>query len=183
MSVLETDRLVLRPFRANDLDLLQALYGDPEVMRYVGSGAVLDREQTRARLEQTVAHWHRHGYGMWALVHKHDGRFVGRCGLAYLARSGETALAYLLVRRSWGRGLATEAASRAVRFAFETAALRRLAAYVHRDNAASQGVLRKVGMACEGPCRFEGMDALRYGMEPAGVRVFATTGTPREAGR
>jgi RimJ/RimL family protein N-acetyltransferase len=52
----ETERLRLRPFRASDLDDLAALYGDPEVMRFLGDGQPRDREQARERLDRMVGH-------------------------------------------------------------------------------------------------------------------------------
>jgi ribosomal-protein-alanine N-acetyltransferase len=117
--VLHTDRLLLRPFREEDLDDLAALYGDAAVMRFLGEGRPMDRAQTRERLERMIRHWQEHGFGIWALFDKESGGFVGRCGVACLHRPGEAELAYTLARRCWGKGLATEAAGAVLRHAFE----------------------------------------------------------------
>src|SRR5579883_1534181 len=109
MSVLQTPRLLLRPFRADDLDDLAELYADPEVTRYIGTGCPQNRDQVQRRLERMMRHWQEHGFGMWALLHKPEGRFVGRCGAGYLHGRGDPELAYTLARRFWGQGLATEA--------------------------------------------------------------------------
>jgi RimJ/RimL family protein N-acetyltransferase len=84
-SLLLTERLLFRPFRETDLDDLTALYGDAEVMRFLGEGRPLDRE----RLDRMLRHWQEHGFGIWALFDK-EGGFVGRCGVAYLHRNSST---------------------------------------------------------------------------------------------
>src|SRR5438128_2204028 len=115
--ILETERLLLRPFTQDDEEDLFALYTDPRVMRYLGG--VRTREQTRQRLDAMLAHWREYGYGIWALVEKGTGAFVGRCGLGHLHEEvGDPELAYTLGRACWGRGLATEAAGRALAFGF-----------------------------------------------------------------
>jgi ribosomal-protein-alanine N-acetyltransferase len=161
--ILETERLVLRPFTQDDEDVLFALYTDPEVMRFLGG--VRTREQTRQRLAAVVAHWREYGYGIWALVEKGAGGFVGRCGLGHLHEEvGEPELAYTLGRDHWGKGLATEAAVRAVRFGFEVLRLPRVVAYARPDNAASRRVMEKLGMTFEWVCEFLGAPAVRYGL-------------------
>src|SRR5262249_55477390 len=115
---LVTERLLLRPFRESDLDNLALLYGDAEVRRFLRDSRPLDRDATRERLERMIAHWREHGFGLWALFAKENGRFVGRCGVAY-QHCPDPELTYGLARAFWGPGLATEAASAALRYAFE----------------------------------------------------------------
>ena len=81
MLIAETPRLLLRHFRATDADALDALFGDPEVMRF-GDGT-----KTPAQVRQWIARWTddlyaRWGLGMWALVRRHDERVIGYCGLS-----------------------------------------------------------------------------------------------------
>src|SRR5579862_7099585 len=109
MNILETERLILRPIRETDLDDLCALYSDPEVMRYLNTG-VLNRDETRIRLQRMLDHWQRHGYGIWAVVHKIDGNFIGRCGIANIHDYEDRELAYTFARAYWGQGYATESA-------------------------------------------------------------------------
>jgi ribosomal-protein-alanine N-acetyltransferase len=144
----ETPRLRLRPFAAGDLDDLCGLFGDPEVMRYVGNG-VRTREETEASLARMAGHWPRLGFGMWALHDKETGRFVGRCGLQPLADTPEVELGYTLHRAFWGRGLAAEASAAALRHGFETVGLPRVVAIALPENAASRRVMEKAGLAFE----------------------------------
>jgi ribosomal-protein-alanine N-acetyltransferase len=161
---LQTDRLVCRPFRADDLDDLAALYADAEVMRFLAQGRPLDREQTRERLERMLRHWREHGFGMWALFEKEGGGFLGRCGVNYAHRPGEAELAYTLARRSWGRGLATEAAGAVLRNAFAVLRLPRVVAFARLENVASQRVMQKLGMSFQEACSYNDVDAVMYAL-------------------
>jgi ribosomal-protein-alanine N-acetyltransferase len=160
--MLQTERLVFRPFRETDLDDLAALFADPEVMRYLSRGVPLTRAETAERLERALRHWSQHGFGIWALFER--GAFVGRCGVAYLHFADQPELAYTLARRCWGKGLATEAAARALRYAFEEVGLPRVVAFARVENGASRRVLEKVGMTFRGPYEYEGHEAVAYEM-------------------
>src|SRR5262249_45212880 len=143
---LETSRLWLRPITADDLDDLARLFGDPLVMRYLGTGNVRSREESSAALNDMIDHWARRGYGIWALCERHSGRFLGRCGLQFLDALGETELLYTLLRECWGRGYATEAATAALRFGLEQCGLERVVALALPEHTASLRVLAKIGM-------------------------------------
>jgi ribosomal-protein-alanine N-acetyltransferase len=142
---LETARLRLRPLTAGDRDELYAIYADPEVSR-----TLITRPQSSEEFQEPFEQMLELSstLGMWAIVHKDEDRFIGRCGY-YLfsdppARIPE--LAYLLSRAHWGRGLATEAARCCLDFAFLERAWPEVVAMVRVGNAASVRVLRKVGM-------------------------------------
>jgi ribosomal-protein-alanine N-acetyltransferase len=165
VGALQTERLVLRPFREEDLDDLAALYGDPLVMRFLGEGRAKTREQTRELLRRAIEHWRRHGFGIWALLDRQDDRFVGRAGVAHLHDLGDAELSYTLARRCWGRGLATEAVREVLRHALAVLRLPRVLGVAQVDNIASQQVMRKVGMTLRGPYRDDGKPALLYAID------------------
>jgi ribosomal-protein-alanine N-acetyltransferase len=168
-AILHTERLVFRPFHEDDLDDLAALYGDAEVMRFLGEGRPMDRAQAKERLERMLRHWQEHRFGIWALFARKGSGFVGRCGVAYLHRPDEAELAYALARQHWGKGLATEAAGRALRYAFEVLGLPRVVAFARVENIASQKVMARIGMTFEQMCQYGGWDAVRYVVQnPAG---------------
>ncbi|MFQ3615514.1 MAG: GNAT family N-acetyltransferase [Cyanobacteriota bacterium] len=144
----ETQRLYLQPFQPDDLDALAALYAKPDVMRYVGHG-VRTREETQTGLHRMMAHWQAHGFGMWKLIEKGTGAFVGRAGLIYLDSTPEIEVGYALDRPFWGRGLATEAARASLQFGFDTLELERIVAIARPENRASQRVMQKLGMTYE----------------------------------
>ncbi len=144
-AVIETPRLRLVPFAADDLDHLAALYGDPEVMggRKLG---VQSRAESAAWLTDYVAHWQARGFGMWSLRARAGGDFVGECGFRPLAAGqAEIELSYGLAPVFWGQGLGHEAAARACDFVFAETALSHVVAVTRADNAASRRILERLG--------------------------------------
>ena len=142
-TVLETDRLVLRRWREEDLEPFAAMNADPEVVRHLASG-LLDRGGSDAVARYADACFEAYGYGL-AAVEDRDG-FCGFVGLARLARRpDEVEIGWRLARSVWGRGYATEAA-RAWVDAAPGLGLRRLVCFVAPDNAASLAVARHVGL-------------------------------------
>jgi ribosomal-protein-alanine N-acetyltransferase len=168
--ILETDRLRLRPVAAGDLDEFAALYGDPEVVRFIGYRSPMTREQTAERLVFMLDHWRQHGFGMWALLLKADGRFVGRCGMRYLDETTEIEVGYTLAREFWGQGFATEAARAVVRYALDVMKVSRLVAVADPANVASIKVMKKLGMTFEGMGRFYNSNCVLYALAPATAR-------------
>jgi ribosomal-protein-alanine N-acetyltransferase len=162
--ILETERLRLRPVVADDLDHFAALYGDPDVMRFIGLRGPLTREQAGERLEFMIDHWRRHGFGMWTLRLKASGEFVGRCGLRYLEETPEVELGYTLAKAFWGQGLATEASRAVARHAFDAIKLRRLVAVADPANVSSVNVMRKIGMIFERTGLFYGSECVLFAM-------------------
>jgi ribosomal-protein-alanine N-acetyltransferase len=144
--LIETARLRLRPLQTADLDAFAAMYGDPEVMRYIGDGTVGTRVETAAWLERRIAAYEQAGRGMLAIVRRADGRVIGRCGLTDWTIEGraEIELGYLVARDVWGEGYATEAAS-AVRDHAVALGIARLIALVDHGNEASRRVAERTG--------------------------------------
>ena len=70
MDLLETPRLLLRPFAAGDAVLVHEVYSDPEVMRYVATGPMSDIAVTERLLADYTAHQRRHGYSFWAVIER-----------------------------------------------------------------------------------------------------------------
>ncbi|NJM07096.1 GNAT family N-acetyltransferase [Candidatus Gracilibacteria bacterium] len=151
MEIFETERVRLRHFVPGDLDALYALYSDPEIRQFYPDGT-LSYEATREELE-----WFLHGHprhpelGLWAMIHKPTGRFIGRSGLLpwTIDRRDEVEVAYMLDKAFWGQGLATEVAQGLVRHGFETLGLRRLIALVHPHNEPSIKVAHRINMELE----------------------------------
>jgi ribosomal-protein-alanine N-acetyltransferase len=165
--ILDTDRLRLRPVAADDLDHFAALYGDPDVMRFIGTRVPMTRQQAGERLEFMLDHWRRHGFGMWVLFRKADGAFVGRCGMRYLDDTTEIELGYTLAKAFWGQGLATEASRAVVRYAFEVMRCARLVAIADPAHVASIHVMKKLGMTFERMGHFYDAECVLYALAPA----------------
>lgn len=163
--MLRTARLVIRSFTSGDIEALGALYGDPQVMRYVGIGVPLTGDETRDALERILLGERRHGFAAWAVTGRRTGDLVGEAGLQLLDGGPEVELTYLFVRSAWGKGYATEAAGAVVEHGFGALGLERVVAVAYPANVASLAVLRKLGMHEGGMARHYGGDLVKYSLE------------------
>lgn len=158
MSVLQTKRLTLRHFEQTDDQALACVFADPEVMRF-GDG-VKSNEWIQDWLSRCIHdHYHKRGWGPFAVIENSSGDLIGYCGLFYfpdINGEPEIELGYRLARKAWGQGYATEAV-RAVRdFAFSSLGLTRLIAMIDPGNAASIRVAEKAGMKYEQDVMLDG---------------------------
>jgi ribosomal-protein-alanine N-acetyltransferase len=163
-----TERLELRAFEPGDLEALHAVYGDPEVTRFIPAYPTL--EHTRRALEIHVHEARAGNPAFWALIERESGDLIGDAGLGLIEGVGpEFELGYTLGPRWWGRGVATEAA-RAVRdHALGPLGLPEVLALVRPANAASINVLEKIGMERVGTRHAYGAEHLMYAPRPAAV--------------
>jgi len=163
-----TPRLRLRDWADDDVEQLADIYADPESVRYLQP---LDLEGTRRQVERIKAHWLEHDFGLWALEERATGRFIGRVGLMHHATWSATAhdaeVGWVIARDLWGKGLATEGGAAALNFGFTTRKMRRIISIAHRDNAASQRVMAKLGMSREGETDWRGLPVVWYAIEAA----------------
>jgi RimJ/RimL family protein N-acetyltransferase len=162
MPEIETERLLLRMFCPEDLDELATLFRDPEVMRYVGEGQPVNREEADKALQSIIRHWQTHGFGRWAAVDKQTREFVGFGGLRSLFGTPE--VVYHLATAHWGKGLATELARASLRFGFEDRKFERIVAIAKPLNAASIHVMEKLGMRYEKHDSYYDIDVVQYGI-------------------
>jgi ribosomal-protein-alanine N-acetyltransferase len=145
MTQIETERLLMRPFAAGDLELLVRHHGDPEVMALM-KGGVQTAEQAGAELDGYLASWRTSGFGIWALFQKDGGAFVGECGLR-LADDDLGVILRITLAKPWrGQGFAGEAMAAAACFGFERAGLDRLKAVTQAINGPARQVLEGLGM-------------------------------------
>lgn len=160
MPELETARLRLRMFMLDDLDALARILGDPDVIRYVGTGQPTSREETANAMQSFIRHWQQHGFGRWAVVEKERGELIGYGGLRSLFGTPE--VTYLLAKSYWGQGLATEVARACLRYGFSQLVSERIVAVTKLENVASQRVLQKVGMKYERHAHYYGIEVVCY---------------------
>jgi RimJ/RimL family protein N-acetyltransferase len=147
---LVTERMVLRRFTADDVDLLVALDADPDVMRYVTGGLATPRREIEEEVLPAWLAWHERSdhLGFFAAEDRETGAFLGWFHLRPGEGRGEDEpeLGYRLRREAWGRGLATEGSRGLVDDAFTTQGARRVTAETMVVNTASRRVMEKVGM-------------------------------------
>ncbi len=151
MPRLETARLVLRAWTLGDVDDAFAIYGDPEVVRFLGAGLPLpDREAQRAWLAPRIARWEQPDYAaydVWAIEERASSRVIGTMMLKPLPPTTDMIeIGWHLARPAWGRGIATEAGREVLRYGFQARALERIHAVVVPENTPSVRVAQRLGM-------------------------------------
>jgi RimJ/RimL family protein N-acetyltransferase len=152
---LETPRLVLRELADDDATAVQAYAGDPEVVRYLewGPNTLEDTARFLAMARTAREAAPRTAYHL-AVVLKTGGRLIGGCRIEIRSpANGSGDLGYVLARRHWGHGYATEATRALVDFGFGRLALHRIWATCDVSNQVSARVLEKLGMRREGHLR------------------------------
>ena len=164
MSELETDRLLLRQFREDDLDAMVRLGSDADVMRFIGDGKVQMREDVWRGIATHLGHWVLRGYGNWAAVEKATDECIGRIGLWNPEGWPGLEVGWLLARSHWGRGLATEGGRAALDWAFGVLGAERVISVIHPDNAASIRVAERLGETFERPSDIRGTPVVIYGV-------------------
>jgi RimJ/RimL family protein N-acetyltransferase len=146
---LETERMRLRRFTADEADLLIDLDSDPEVMRFISGGTPTDPDEivTHVLPRQLQRYSEGERYGMWAAELKGSGDFVGWFHLwPCRLEPHDVEVGYRLKRAFWGRGLATEGTVALIRKGLEEYGLPRIVARTLKANRASQRVMEKAGM-------------------------------------
>lgn len=176
--VLETERLRLRPLCSDDLDLGEAIFLDPEVVKYVCE--LSTPESVPDELETACARGAGGRLGVWCVMDKATGEKLGTSVLLPLPieeddtdwslvvedryPDAEIEIGYMFKRSAWGRGYATEACTRLLRFAFEHTHLEDVVACTDPQNHASQHVLRKSGLKDRGERRCYGTQVPAFGV-------------------
>ena len=161
---LTSERLLLRPFDRSDVELAVEMTTDPDVMKFY-SGAV-----SEAEIVAKAVNFNRRAgggcIGIWTVLGRSTGERLGEVFLLPLPieaddtewelvdgeaiPDGEIELGYLFKPSTWGKGVATEACQRLLRFAFEETPLDEIVAVIEEENAASERVLLKCGFVYEG---------------------------------
>ena len=178
MVEVETERLLLRGWRDGDLEPYARMCADPEVMRFIGSGLTLRREQAEGQMSRFVRHRGERGFGLWALEEKGSGTFIGFAGLAHQEDWAEeehkTEVGWRLDRAFWGRGLATEAAKASVAYGLETLGLERIISIIQPENTASRRVAEKAGLTPRGETHWRSSKVVWYAIDrPADLKPDA----------
>lgn len=143
---IETERLILRPFREEDLDEEFSIVGDPDTMSFY------PRAYTKAEVAKAIAEnirtFETSGYGLFAVMDKHSGEYVGDCGITIQIIDGEEEfeVGYRIRKEYWGQGLAPEAARAMVEYGFKNLGLKKLCSYMAKDHHQSRRTAEKAGM-------------------------------------
>jgi RimJ/RimL family protein N-acetyltransferase len=149
-NVIETDRLILRPFTLDDAEAWLPLISLPEIIRYTGDTPANSVEQARESLRsRPLRDYAVHGYGRLAVIEKSSGRLVGFSGLKYVEDLHDVDIGYRFLPDCWGKGYATESAQPLMTQARRVHGFTRIVGTVHPDNPGSSRVLEKLGLRYE----------------------------------
>jgi [ribosomal protein S5]-alanine N-acetyltransferase len=150
VPVLETPRLVLRPFRASDAEPLHEVLGDPEAMRFWNVAPSSDLAATAKNLEW-LAKYSPYSHAAWAVAAKADGGFLGMVNYHHReVRDRRIEIGYVIHRRFWRQGIAREAVSGLLRHCFSALACHRIEALIMPENTASRRLAESLGFRSEG---------------------------------
>ena len=145
--MIETKRLILRPFDCNDLDIIVKLYSDEEIMEYMPI-PVLDEETAGKLLNRFAAGWEKTpqiNYEM-AVIDKETNEKIGRAEITRNDSEESAMIGWMLIKSEWGKGLATEIAEALIEYCLNKLQVHRVYALCHPDNIASWKVMEKCGM-------------------------------------
>ena len=143
---LETPRLILRGWRAEDFAPYAAMLAEPETARFITRrGQPYDEAEVWTEMAVLIGHWQLLGHGMFVVEERASGAFLGRIGPLQPPGWPGFEIAWGLTRAACGNGYATEAARAAIDWAFESFDLDRVISIIHPDNVASQRVAERIG--------------------------------------
>ena len=156
IPVLETERLVLRAWRVEDVDTFAAIYGDEETSRYIGG--LLPREEAWRRLAYTMGHFAMRGFGFFALDEKASGACIGWCGPYFPEGWPDREIGWTLLPHARGKGYATEAARRARAYAYNELGWDTAISFIAIPNSASIAVAHRLGATLESTRIYRGIE-------------------------
>lgn len=149
--VLETERLILRVPREEDLDGWAALMADEESARYIGG--VMPRSAAWRVMATMTGSWSLRGFGMFSVFEKRTARWIGRVGPWCPEGWPGTEVGWALVRDAWGQGYAREGARASIDWVFATLGWSEVIHIIAPGNARSQHLARRLGAEFAGPTR------------------------------
>lgn len=149
--ILETKRLILRPFEKSDAEELFEMDKNPEVHRYLWQQPTQKIEESIKIIEYIHKQYSQNKIGRFATILKETNEFIGWTGIKYVndhIENGNTNFydyGYRLDEKFWNKGFATEASIAWLDYGFNKMKIKEINSYTHAENGASNHVLQKVG--------------------------------------
>ncbi len=172
--ILETERLVIRPWQTGDAAHYEALSKDIGYNCFAPPGAYLVRDEAEAleKIGERVSLYERHGIGKFPVFLKEGGQCIGTCGFSFYTLDGaqELELGYRFALNHWGNGYATEAGKTLVRHAFQNLNRPRIFAFAIRQNPASLKIIEKLGFQYRSQLMHAGLEHRLFVMTPEDLK-------------
>jgi len=147
-KIIETKRLILRPFVETDADDVFAFSTNLDVMKYTGDKLLSHKEEALRIITDTwFTDYKKYGYGRFAVEHKVDRRVIGFSGLKFETAIGMTDIGYRFLPEYWGKGIATESCLPFIEWGFEELNIDKIMGLAYPENIASCKVLQKIGLS------------------------------------
>jgi RimJ/RimL family protein N-acetyltransferase len=159
---IETERLILRLLRREDLETYAKIMGTRDVGKWFPKGDGYTHEESEKSLNAILKHWGKHGFGIWAIIDNADRALIGRCGLNLIDETSEVEVDFVLAPNSWGKGYATESAKAALAYGFQKLKLENIIALAKPENTASRRVIEKIGMHFKRNAQYWGITCAYY---------------------
>lgn len=159
---LVTSRMIADRIAESDFDDLLRLGQDPQVAATLGG--IRTEAEVRAMLREAIAHWDRHGFGVWVFRDRGSNAFIGRAGLRAVTVEDEDVieLLYALMPEYWNRGLASEMARAILDAAAQSLHLREVVAFTLPHNLGSRRVMEKAGFRYQRDITWAGLPHVLY---------------------
>ena len=139
--MIETKRLIIRPYVINDAESAFPLFNDKEIMEFIPNGVDKSLQETKARINKYIIHLNNYGFGKYVMTDKLTNEFVGDCGICRIENTEIVELGYRIMKKYWNQGFATEAAKAVIDYAFNTLKFNELHAIVEKENKKSIYIL------------------------------------------
>jgi [ribosomal protein S5]-alanine N-acetyltransferase len=145
-SILETQRLVLKPILKSDRDTLHAILTDSYVRRYMCDNQIWSLQKVEDMVSESQKYFETEKFGLWFVETKSDREIIGFVGLWYFFGESQPQLAYALLPQATKKGYATEATTRIIEYSFNELGYDYLLASCDRPNLESRQLATRLGM-------------------------------------
>lgn len=160
--MIESERLIFRPIKRDDLPWLIEMRSPEPVNRYMGGPQKQNAEALTARIQFYLDCHAKFGFGNCVMELKDTGELIGTSGLQPLEDTGEIEVGYNLSEKFWRRGYGEECARAWLSYGFEVAGLERIVAVAQPENIGSWRIMEKCGMRYRGAETHYGLDCVVY---------------------
>lgn len=160
--MIETERLIMRPFVEDDFDALCKIRSDLEVMKYMGGVESTKPKKIRERFDYYLEHQKKYGFAVSAVILKETDELIGSAGLQRLDDGEEIEVGYGFDKPFWGKGFAGESAKAWLHYGFGNLGLERIVAVAIPENIASRHVMEKLGMTYKKNTMHYGSECVYY---------------------